>query len=114
MIYNAIFAVLPRGMADSVMEAAKKAGAPGGTIFLARGTGAHEAKTFFGLTVEVAREILMIVCAESDTDRILKAVIEAGRLTEPASGIAFVVRNVDVFGLYERDAHANQQHQDRG
>ncbi|HOB91211.1 MAG: P-II family nitrogen regulator [Bacillota bacterium] len=102
MTYNTIFAVLPRGKADSVMEAAKKAGAPGGTIFFARGTGAHEAKTFFGLTIETAKEVLMIVTKDEDTDRILETVIEAGRLTEPAAGIAFVVRGVDVYGLYER------------
>ncbi|NLU42186.1 MAG: P-II family nitrogen regulator [Firmicutes bacterium] len=102
MTYNTIFAVLPRGTADSVMEAAKKAGAKGGTIFLARGTGAHEAKTFFGLTIESGREILMIVSSSEDTDQILKAVIESGRLTEPGSGIAFVIRGVDVYGLADR------------
>lgn len=102
MTYNTIFAVLPRGMADSVMEAAKKAGAQGGTIFFARGTGAHEAKTFFGLTIEVAKEILMIVAADRDTDKILDAVIESGRMSEPAAGIAFVVRGVDVYGLDAR------------
>ena len=72
-------------------ERSKKAGAKGGTIFFARGTGSHEAKTFFGITVETGREILMILCEESETEAILEAIVEAGRLKEPAAGIAFVV-----------------------
>jgi len=99
--YNTIFAVLERGKADSVMDAAKKAGAKGGTIFLGRGTGTHEAKTFLGLTLETGKEILMLVTPSEDTDRILKAVIESGRLTEPGHGIAFVVRDVEVYGLID-------------
>lgn len=102
MSHDTIFAVLQRGIADPVMEAAKKAGAKGGTIFLARGTGAHEAKTFFGLTIESGREILMIVTPSEETDRILRAVVESGRLTDPGSGIAFVIRGVEVYGLSDR------------
>ena len=83
------------------MEAAKKAGAKG-VPFLARGTGSHEAKTFLGLTIESGREILMIVTSSEDTDQILKAVIESGRLTDPGSGIAFVVKGVEVYGLIDR------------
>jgi len=100
--YECIFAILARGEADRVMNAAKKAGAKGGTIFFARGTGSHEAKTFFGITVETGREILMILCEESETEAILEAIVEAGRLKEPAAGIAFVVEVNRVVGLQHR------------
>ncbi len=102
MSYEAIFAVLPRGTADSVMAAAKKAGAQGGTIFLARGTGAHEAKTFFGLTVEEAKEILFVLTDKDDTERILRVMIEAGHLEKPGSGIAFVLDISRTVGLVSR------------
>ncbi|NLJ84969.1 MAG: P-II family nitrogen regulator [Firmicutes bacterium] len=102
MSYHAIFAVLPRGTADSVMEAAKKAGAKGGTIFLARGTGAKEAKTFFGLTVEEAKEILFVLTEEHDTDQILQTIIDAAHLEKPGSGIAFVLDTRKTVGLVSR------------
>ena len=41
-----IVAIVERGKADKVVNAAKKAGATGATIFYARGTGTTEAKNF--------------------------------------------------------------------
>jgi nitrogen regulatory protein P-II 1 len=101
--YKAIFAILQKGIADGVMEAAKKAGAPGGTIFLARGTGANEAKTFFGITLETAREVLIIVTEESQADKILQTVTKAGNLTKPGAGIAFSMSIDDIVGFTPRN-----------
>lgn len=109
MSYEAIFAVLPRGTADSVMNAAKKAGAQGGTVFLARGTGADEAKTFFGLIVEEAKEILFVLTDKNDTDRILQVMIETGHLEKPGSGIAFVLDVNRTVGLVSRQKGIDPQ-----
>lgn len=103
MKYECIVAILPRGEADRVMDDAKKAGAQGGTIFLARGTGAHEAKTFFGLSIESGREILLIVTKEEQTDTILDAVVESAHLKQPGKGIAFVLDISRLMGLRHRD-----------
>ncbi|NLS44272.1 MAG: P-II family nitrogen regulator [Firmicutes bacterium] len=94
MKYDAIFVVLPRGTAEHVMNIAKEAGAQGGTILLARGTGLYEAKTFFGLTVDVAKEVLFVLTQKEDTERILEAIVKAGHLEKPGRGIAFVM-NID-------------------
>ncbi|MCK9222413.1 MAG: P-II family nitrogen regulator [Limnochordia bacterium] len=102
MHYDVIMAILRRGTADAVMEAAKKAGAQGGTILLARGTGAQEAKTFFGITVETSREILMILSRDSQTDQILQAIIREGQLDKPGAGIAFVLDAKKIVGLEHR------------
>ena len=99
MNYEVIFVVLPRGTADNVMSLAKKSGAKGGTVLLARGTGAEEAKTFFGLTVEEAKEILFVLTEKQETDRILDAIIEAANLKRPGSGIAFVLDARKTVGL---------------
>ena len=104
MGYNVIFAVLPRGTAEHVMNVAKEAGAQGGTIFFARGTGAHEAKTFLGLTVDIAKEVLFVLTDEKDTERILGSVIEAGHLEKPGTGIAFVMSLDKTVGLVRRDS----------
>jgi len=84
------------------MEAAKQAGAQGGTIFFARGTGAHEAKTFFGLTLESGREILMIVTESQQTDTVLDAIVDAAKLKQPGAGIAFVLDVNRLIGLQHR------------
>jgi nitrogen regulatory protein P-II 1 len=102
MVYDVIMAILQRGKADQVMDAAKRAGAKGGTIFLARGTGEHEAKTFFGLTIETGREILLILTKSEQTESILNAIIEAGKLKEPGTGVAFVFHASQIVGLDHR------------
>lgn len=102
MKYECIVAILPRGEADRVMEDAKKAGAQGGTIFFARGTGAHEAKTFFGLTLETGREILLILTRDDQTDAVLDAIVESGKLKNPGAGIAFVLDVNRLIGLQHR------------
>ncbi|MGI6148522.1 MAG: P-II family nitrogen regulator [Limnochordia bacterium] len=102
MKYECIIAILPRGEADRVMEDAKKAGAQGGTIFLARGTGAHEAKTFFGLTLESSREILMILTKDDQTDTILDTIVNSAHLDRPGAGIAFVLDVNRLIGLQHR------------
>ena len=45
ILYELIIAIVNRGFADDVMSAAKSAGATGGTIMNARGTGKEEAKS---------------------------------------------------------------------
>ena len=102
MGYNAVFVVLPRGTAEHVMNVAKEAGAQGGTIFFARGTGTHEAKTFLGLTVDIAKEVLFVLTDEKDTERILQAIAEAGHLEKPGTGIAFVMSVDKTVGLINK------------
>lgn len=103
MTYECIFAILERGAADKVMEDAKKAGAKGGTIFHARGTGAKEAKTFFGLTIESGREILMVLCETEMTDVILEEIIDSANLQMPGTGVAFVLPVTKIVGLTHRE-----------
>ena len=52
MRFKIIIASLKPVITDKVVDAAKAAGATGATIIPARGTGIHEAKTFFGLALE--------------------------------------------------------------
>ncbi len=100
--YKLIAAILPKGSTSEVMEAARQAGAEGGTILLARGTGVHEAEKFFGISVRSERELLLILAEAEKVRDILKAVVEAGRLDEPARGIAFVLSVDDVTGIVHR------------
>jgi nitrogen regulatory protein PII len=83
--------MLKPDLTDKVIEAAKKVGATGATIIPASGTGIREAKTFFGLSLDIRSEVLLFLVKEASVDSVLAAVEEAGRFKDPGTGIAFVL-----------------------
>ena len=101
--YKLIAAILPKGATGKVMDAAREAGAEGGTILLARGTGIHEARRFFGLSVSSERELLLVLVEPGKAREVLDAMVRAGRLDEPARGIAFVLAVEEVTGIVHRE-----------
>lgn len=101
--YRLVAAILPKGSAGKAMDAAREAGAEGGTILLARGTGVHEARRFFGISVSSERELLLIIVEPEKRQAVLDAVVRAGRLDEPARGIAFVLSVDEVTGIVHHE-----------
>jgi len=91
--------IVNRGFADDAMVAARKAGAKGGTILHARGTGTEEDAKFFGITLVPEKEILLIVVESSKAPEILRSVKEAPFLAQPGSGIAFEVEVEELVSL---------------
>ena len=55
--YEMIVVILNEGYTDMVMEAARSAGASGGTVLHAKGTGSKNAEKFFGVSLASEREI---------------------------------------------------------
>jgi nitrogen regulatory protein P-II 1 len=90
MPYKSIVAMIKPNLTDKVVNSAKQAGATGATIIPASGTGAREAKTFFGLTLDIRTDVVIFLVNSEMTEPILSAIKEAGRLSEPGTGIAFV------------------------
>ncbi|MCG8688232.1 MAG: P-II family nitrogen regulator [Desulfobacterales bacterium] len=99
MRFKMILASVKPDVTDGIVDAAKKAGATGATIIPARGTGSHEAKTFFGLTLEVQTDIVMFLVEEHSVTPILDAIKTAGKFHKPGTGIAFVLPVEQVAGL---------------
>ena len=94
--FKLITVIINHGFADDVMAAARKAGARGGTIMNARGTGTEEDVKFFGITLVPEKEILFIVAEEGKTDAIIEAVSSTPNLCEPGGGIIYNM-NVEKF-----------------
>ena len=90
--------VKPR-ISDDVINAMKEAGATGATIIPARGTGIHEAKTFFGLTIEDQTEIILFLVEEHVVEEFMKLISEVGKFNEPGTGIAIVLPVDHIAGL---------------
>jgi nitrogen regulatory protein PII len=99
--HQAIFCIVNSGYSESVMETAKKFGARGGTVIDARGTASKEAETFFGVTVEPEKEIVMILVPTKRKDKILEALYEEVGLATAGQGIAFSLPVDAVVGLSE-------------
>ena len=99
MRFKIVFAPVKTHKTDSIVDAAKAAGATGATIIPARGTGMHEAKTFFGLTLEDQTDIVMFLLEEHIVQQVLKAIKTAGEFDKPGTGIAFVLSVDEVLGL---------------
>lgn len=86
-----VVAIVNAGLADEAMEAARGAGASGGTILNAKGTGREEDAKFFGVSIFPEKEILLIVTECGKADAIIERMRGLKSLEAPGSGIAFRV-----------------------
>ncbi len=99
MNFKCIFAMIKPTLTDKVVDAAKEAGATGATVVCASGTGEREAKTFFGLSLDVRTEIVIILVRNETVEDVLKAIHQAGQFSEPGTGIAFVMPVESAIGM---------------
>lgn len=97
--HKLIVSIVTKGKAKQVVAASKKAGAEGGTIILGRGTGIHEGKKLFGICIDPEKEVILTLIDECMVDKVLSAIIDAGELNKPCSGIAFVLNTKRIAGI---------------
>ena len=84
-----ISVIVNQGYADDVMEAARNAGASGGTIVNARGTAKEGDAKFFGLTIVPEKEMLLLLVDNDKAERVFTAVKNLPCLGNKGSGIVF-------------------------
>ena len=87
--YELIVSIVNAGFSESVMEAAKEAGARGGTVIHGRGTANKESEKFFGITVQPEKELVLIVVPIEIKDKVLHALYKSVGLDTMGQGIAF-------------------------
>lgn len=85
-----ITCIVQKGMADTIVEAGREAGAQGATVYYARGSGVRERLGILGVAVEAEKEVVNIVVASDQVDRILEAMFLAGKLDTPGMGFMYV------------------------
>ena len=71
-----IVAICNKGHTEDVMEAARAAGAGGGTILHAKGTGTEYAEKFFGISIVDEKEIIYIVSGKEKRNAIMQAIVD--------------------------------------
>jgi len=99
MGHKLIIAMVKTENTDVIVDAVKASGGTGATIISARGTGIHEAKTFFGLNLEAQTDVVLFLLPESLVESVLETIYTTGRLKEAGKGIAFVVDIERAIGL---------------
>ncbi len=83
-----IVIICNEGYSEAVMDAARAAGARGGTIVHAKGSARSDSR-FYNVTISDEKELLLIVAASADKAQIMRAVLEQCGPSSPAGGISF-------------------------
>jgi len=97
--HEVIFCIVNAGYSEAVMDAAKGAGARGGTILNARGTANKEAESLFHIAIQPEKEIVMILVDVKIKDDVLHALYQKAGLDTMGQGIAFSLPVDNVVGL---------------
>lgn len=95
-----IISIVNRGYAGEVMDAAKAAGAQGGTVLRARGTGDDATAHFYKITVEPEKEVVLLVVRRDVRTEVVRAICKAAGLKTTGRGIVFSLPVDDVIGAY--------------
>lgn len=98
-----IVAVANEGRTDAVMNAARAAGAAGGTVIHGKGTASEEAAHFFNISIASEKEIIFIVSKKEQKAQIMRSVLEKVGPGTEAGAVLFSlpVTSVESFGLFD-------------
>ena len=94
-----VVTIVNRGYTEKVMEAARPAGARGGTVLHARGAGMEEASQFFGITIQPEKEMVLILVDQEIKVPVMQAIARDAGPNTPASGLVFSLPVDSVMGL---------------
>ena len=97
--YELVIVIANQGYIEMVMDAARGAGAYGGTVIHAKGTGMEQAEKFMGVSLAAEKEMIFIVAKKEQKNDIMKAVMEQAGLDTKAKSIVFSLPVTDTAGL---------------
>lgn len=101
MHFKLIIALIEDSKTETLLDAARNAGATGSTVISqARGEGVEKSKTFFGLNLETQRDMILLLVEEHLARGILETISQVGEFDDtPGSGIAFQIDVEDAVGV---------------
>ncbi len=100
-MFKKLTVVVNRGMAEDVMDIARKSGVKGGTIMHGRGTGSEVTAKLFGMEIEPEKELVVMLMPTDLIDKVVNDLFKELQLDIPGNGILFVEPIVDVRGLFD-------------
>ncbi|MDR0425140.1 MAG: P-II family nitrogen regulator [Clostridiales Family XIII bacterium] len=97
--FSLILTIVNRGFADVVVDAAREAGARGGTVFYARGTGIHEVEKFFAVSIQPEKEVVMTLVRKEEVQKIIHGIVKAAGLNTEGRGLSIVLPVSEAVGI---------------
>lgn len=97
--YEVVVVIVNEGHSDKVMDAAREAGARGGTIAHARGSGTKDIEKKYGIVITPSKEMLYILVNENIRDNVMAAINKTAGLDTMGQGIIFSLPVENVSGL---------------
>ena len=97
--HTLIAAIVDRGFSGNVMEAAKAAGAGGGTVLHSRSVGDETATGFWGQSVQEEKEIVLILAPHESKNAIMSAISEKCGMHSDAKGTVVSLPIDQVMGI---------------
>lgn len=105
-MFKKLTVIVNRGMAEDVMDIARKSGVKGGTIMHGRGVGSELAAKLFGMEIEPEKELVMILMPSELIDKVVNDLFQELHLDNPGNGILLVEPIMEVRGLF--GSHRNR------
>lgn len=97
--HEIIIIIINEGFSEMVMDAARDAGARGGTIVHARGTGTKDMEKKYNIIITPQKEMLYILVDKDIRDNVMSAVNKVAGLDTDAQGFIFSLPVDNVSGL---------------
>ncbi len=97
--YSLVAAICENGSSETVMEAARAAGAGGGTIIHAKGTAGEMSRRFVGVSLAAEKEMVLILVRREDRRAVMQAVMDKAGIQSPAHTILFSLPVEEIAGL---------------
>ena len=97
--HELIIVIAQQGYTNLIMDAAREAGAHGGTVIHAKGNGMEAAEKFMGVSLAAEKEIIYIVTKTEQKNDIMQAIMKNAGLESKAKAITFSLPVTDTAGL---------------
>lgn len=94
-----IIIIANQGYTEIIMDAARSAGAGGGTVIHAKGTGMAGSEKFFGFVLAEEKEMIYIVVPTHRKDAVMRAVMDEAGIKKEAQAICFSLPVTDTAGM---------------
>ena len=99
--FSLIWVSVESGCSDDVIDAARSAGARGGTVMKGRRRNSERASQHFGIAIQEEQDFVMIVVPRDKKGEIMSAISQACGLKTEAHGVVLSLPVDDVMGLEE-------------
>lgn len=97
--YELLVVIANQGYVELIMDAAREAKAPGGTVIHAKGTGAQKAEKFLGVSLATEKEMIFMVVKQEGKNKIMKAIMDQAGLHSKAKAIVFSLPVTETAGM---------------